>query len=380
MSISAPIAVHEHAVHVGLSPHPTRHTAYPRVVQLQDGRLAVGVAADVACDYFVGGEWLVLVSDDSGTSWTLSSDPAIPLNWPGSSTRECHDRATRVLPDGTWWATGVVGWQAWHAAEATRARAEGRFVAPTPPPAHPGHVGVGTRTVFVQKSHDAGRTWTRRDIELPPAGWTLGLHRDVTMDDGTVVLPVRQRSSDGTRGHVLVMRVKPGEPDSLRLFPVPRDLDGVTGSEAAIARVGGDRLVMLLRADDIRGGDGHMLCSWSDDAGCTWSFPTSTPIWGRPPHLLSLGDGRLLATYGHQRPPFGVMAVLSEDGGLSWDVQRRALIAIDPARQSNEIVEGRPVGYHPMTIELDDGDLFTCYYIQTGAGPRARGVRWHLPW
>lgn len=345
---------------------------YPRIEVLPDGRLAAGYARNVAWDYFVGGEWFVAVSDDGGMTWTEASDPTIPFTWPGSSTRERHDRVAQMLPDGTWWTAGIVGWQAWPAADQARAEAEGRYVTPAAPPGTPGSIGVGTNTLFVQKSADRGATWSRREIDLPPAGWTLGLPRNIGLPDGTVVLPARQRSADGSRGQFLCIRVTPGEPDVARVHPVARDLDGRTGSEAALAHLGGDDVLMLMRADDLRGGDGRMLASWSSDAGRSWTLPIVTDIWGRPPHLLTLADGRLLTTYGHQRAPHGVLAVLSSDGGETWDVDRPILVAEDPA-------PSEPVGYHPMTVQLPDGDLFTSYYALRDGASRALGVRWAVP-
>lgn len=369
--LPAPIRVPAHPVVIHRDNRVS--VAYPRIEVLPDGRLAAGVACNVAWDYFVGGEWLVLVSADGGDTWEAAEDPAIPLNWPGSSTRERHDRATRILPDGTWWATGVVGWQEWAEDERPRALADGRYVTPRPVPGRPESIGVGTSIVFIQKSRDGGASWTRREIQLQTAGWTLGLDRDISVNDGTVVLPLRQRSNDGGQGQFLTLRVTPGDRDRVRLYAVPRDLEGTTGSEAALAYLGGDRVLMLMRADTARGGDGHMLSSWSDDGGRTWTVPVVTTVWGRPPHLLALADGRLLATYGHQRPPFGVMATVSEDGGETW-ATRTALVAAD------EDAGLQAVGYHPVTLQLRDGTLFTAYYRERAGRSEAVGVRWPVPW
>lgn len=361
---------------------------YPRLELLPDGRLVAGVPLSTAVDFFVHGDLRVLVSSDRGATWSATDDPKIPLNWPGSSTRERWDRATRVLPDGTWLGTGALGWQAWPAERRAEAEAGGRFVTPRHPPGSPGLIGVGTNTLYLQRSSDQGRTWRRREVELPRAGWTLGLPRDITLHDGTILLPLRQRSSDARRGHVLVARVTPGvgadatgaagvtgaTGDRVRVHALPRDLEGATGSEAALAEVGPDRVLALIRADPSRGGSGHLLESWSEDGGRTWSFPVLTEIWGRPPHLLKLADGRLLCTYGHQRAPLGVQAVVSEDGGETWEVGHAALVADDG--------ESSTMGYHPMSVQLTDGSIYTAYYTAHGddAIPYSVGVRWELPW
>ena len=41
---------------------------------------------------------------------------------------------------------------------------------------------------------------------------------------------------------------------------------------------------------------------------------------GYPNHLLKLRDGRILCTFGYRRKPMGVRALLSEDGGRTWDL------------------------------------------------------------
>jgi hypothetical protein len=354
---------------------------YPRLEATGDGRLMAAVPLHAAVDFFVHGELQVLVSEDLGASWSATDDPALPLNWPGSSTRERWDRATRVLSDGTWLGAGAVGWQAWPAERRAEAEAMGKFVTPRHPPGEPGLIGVGTNTLYVQRSSDRGRTWNRRELELPRAGWTLGLPRDITLRDGTVLLPLRQRSSDAARGQVLVARVTPGSgggsgaaTDSVRVYALPRDLDGAIGSEAALAEVAPDRVLALIRADASRGGSGHLLASWSEDGGRSWTLPTLTEIWGRPPHLLPLADGRLLCTFGHQRAPLGVQAVVSDDGGETWDVGHAAVLADDGGSSR--------MGYHPMSVQLPDGSIYTAYYTSDGEGelPYSVGVRWDLPW
>jgi hypothetical protein len=364
-----------------------RHTPapYPRLMQLAGGRLVAGVPLNVATDYFAHGTLCVLVSADDGATWHATDDPSIPLNWPGSSARERWDRATCILSDGTWFGTGAVGWQAWPAERRAEAVAEGRFVNPRHPPGRPDLIGVGTNTVYVQRSQDDGVSWTRREVELPRAGWTLGLPRDIALGDGTLLLPLRQRSSDARRGHVLVLRVTPRATrsatgsDQVRVYAIPRDLEGAVGSEAALALVRPDRVLALIRADASRGGSGHLLASWSEDGGRTWSFPVVTDIWGRPPHLLPLADGRLVCTYGHQRAPLGVQAVVSADGGETWDVAHPAIVADDGGSSG--------LGFHPMSLQLPDGSIYTAYYTTDAGGadggsgvPYSVGVRWELPW
>ncbi|MBT4098998.1 MAG: exo-alpha-sialidase [Gemmatimonadetes bacterium] len=129
---------------------------------------------------------------------------------------------------------------------------------------------------------------------------------------------------------------------------------------------------------------GHLLCMmrvhdptalgifWrceSQDAGQTWSRPTSTGILsGACPRLLTLRDGRLLLTYGRRSEPYGIYATCSEDGGNSWGETWQ----LRPARDGDH-------GY-TSSVELDDGRLLTTTY---GKNPRGvtgiTGTYWYLP-
>ena len=78
-------------------------------------------------------------------------------------------------------------------------------------------------------------------------------------------------------------------------------------------------LLTVMRTD---GADGYLYQSFSTDDGWTWQGLKRTPIWGFPCHLLALRSGHVLCAYGYRREPFGVRAVLSFDGGRTWDMRR----------------------------------------------------------
>jgi sialidase-1 len=105
--------------------------------------------------------------------------------------------------------------------------------------------------------------------------------------------------------------------------------------------------------------------------------PLRTPIWGYPPHLLELRDGRILCSYGHRRPPLGVQAVLSADGGEAWDVAHPAVLRDDG--ETREGREAHDLGY-PVSVELPDGTILTVYYLTLGGVTHVAASRWHLPW
>jgi len=118
----------------------------------------------------------------------------------------------------------------------------------------------------------------------------------------------------------------------------------------------------------IRDGTGQLSghSSFSDDYGKKLDLDTGRerqnlrPIWGYPAHLLSLKDGSLLCTYGYRKDPLGIRACLSYDKGATWDVEHEIILRADGKGEGD-------LGY-PVSIQLEDGRIFSIYYMQTGSG------------
>lgn len=127
-------------------------------------------------------------------------------------------------------------------------------------------------------------------------------------------------------------------------------------------------LVLQLRNHNKRHHRETLQCR-STDGGRSWSTPRSIEVWGLPSHLLRLGDGRLLMSYGHRRKPFGNQARISEDGGATWS---EAITVSDDGT-------GGDLGY-PSTVQLADGTLLTAWYEKMAGPPKAvlRQARWKL--
>ena len=152
-----------------------------------------------------------------------------------------------------------------------------------------------------------------------------------------------------------------------------------------------------------RNASGYFTQMWSDDGGRNWSEPLLTDIWGphSPPHLLRLQDGRILCTYGYRRQPMGIRAVLSSDGGETWDTENTVILREDGGTptQSMAITEppdleslrlsgdefrkrvaaavirgyyqpenARPDLGYAISTELEDGTILSVYYITLDDG------------
>jgi len=136
--------------------------------------------------------------------------------------------------------------------------------------------------------------------------------------------------------------------------------------EPHLAELGSGRILMMIRSTAVPYDDEsprNMLWqTYSDDGGETWAEMQPTFLWGFPPHLLVLSDGRVLCSYGHRRPPYGQRACLSEDG-ISWNVDHEIVLRDD--------AQNGDLGY-PASIELAPGRILTVYYQPVPESPSPR--------
>jgi sialidase-1 len=130
----------------------------------------------------------------------------------------------------------------------------------------------------------------------------------------------------------------------------------VSFCEPHILQLTSGRVIMMIRATVRPYNDQDPRCvlweSYSDDNGRTWVDPFPTPLWGFPPHLLLLSDGRVLCTYGYRRPPYGERACVSVDG-ITWSPDDE-LVLRDDAPNGD-------LGY-PASIEIEPGLILSVYY------------------
>lgn len=112
------------------------------------------------------------------------------------------------------------------------------------------------------------------------------------------------------------------------------------------------KLLALFRVNSKDQHKQHLYRSESIDGGITWSKPTTTNVWGFPPHLLRLPNGWLLASYGKRIKPYGEYACISKDEGNSWLVGQEICLAS---------AHNDDLGY-PCSTLLPDGSIATVFY------------------
>ena len=358
------------------------YTAFPQLYRFPDGRLAVGVPASPFSDHFAVDrrvEFVVVESRDGGATWTATDDPTIPYSWPGTTPRERYDRFADIMPDGSFFCAGSVGWEIWPVERSAEAKAQGLLV-------RPHQLGddvviVGGHKLFTQRSTDGGRTWSRREWAIPGFSTfqTHQVHQEALFADGTILFSVYGPDAGGNRSATYVWCSTDGG-QTFRLHPMGSHADGIHTGETTFLEIAPGRLTALSRTEP---NPGYLVQRWSDDGGITWSYPVRCDFWGYPAHLLRLRDGRVLCAYGYRREPMGVRAVLSEDDGNTWDTAN-GIVLRDDGGTANRMREDRSsaggdVGY-PVSTQLADGSILTVYYITLADGiTHAAATRWELP-
>lgn len=208
-------------------------------------------------------------------------------------------------------------------------------------------------THFVMTSVDRGHTWSA-PVRVPNHGFIkLGgrpsyvLRHDGMLllfghahRDGTSAVPVVYGSTDGGASWGLVAEVEPvpALPRAIMPYPV------VLGS--------GRILIAVRREYGMQ--DAYTQVYESIDDGRSWALLSRVNDWGAPASLTELPDGRVVCVYGYRRPPWGIRARVSADGGVTWGEE---IILRDDGGS-------RDLGY-PRTHLRNDGRLVTVYYFNT---------------
>jgi hypothetical protein len=199
----------------------------------------------------------------------------------------------------------------------------------------------------IRISSDAGRTWSA------PARGPDAIHGGIQLKDGSLLVASYRSELECIGVYAAPALEARWQCTAVIRSPQP---DSLGFGEPHVLQLPSGRIIMMIRATARPYNDMDPRCflweSCSDDNGKTWTAPFPTPLWGFPPHLLLLSDGRVVCSYGYRRPPFGQRACISADG-VSWKLEDEVILREDAPHGD--------LGY-PASIELEPGVVLTVYY------------------
>lgn len=362
--------------HIVIHKENDYHSAFPDIIRLQNDSLMVvfrqapvrpgdGVVGDrnekLTHEHLDPDSRIALVcSTDDGAIWNPNSytvvdasDGSQDLNLAMISQLPCGELVINnhrwfMIPPGQREQITTLGAQRWILSLSGRSFGEAVF-----------------DSLYFSRSADQGDTWSEpQPVSISDLGYLshTGKNGMVEMPDGSWLLPLHGRCAADERNRVYTVRSRDegrtwGQPLTIAYDPEQR----IGFHEPAMLRLPGGTLLTVMRTD---GADGYLYQAFSTDDGWTWQGLKRTPIWGFPCHLLSLRSGHVLCAYGYRREPFGVRAVLSFDGGRTWDMRREIVIRSDGLH--------RDLGY-PASIQLQDDRILSVYYFHDADGIRYIG-------
>ncbi len=339
---------------------PGRYIGWPTITKIHTGDILVVFSGDRDAHVCPWGKTQLVRSRDDGKTWT----PPVTVNNTPLDDRDAGIIETKKGTLLVSWFTSLafdnprqVNWQklpqsmlqAWKQ--------------------HTEKLGAETRKQYlgnwVRRSTDGGRTWggninsivtaPHGAIELS-GGKLLYVGKNRLVGDANLPLPPEKK--------LLAAAVSEDDGESWKIagyIPVPKDAQSGAKEfhEPHAVEIAPGKIVAMFRYH----GQPSQYYLWqteSSDGGKNWTTLHPTGIWGYPPHLLRLKDGRILVSYGRRKPPYGERACISRDNGTTWDIKNEITLSSAP---------NSDLGY-PASVQLEDGSIMTVYYQQEKAGEK----------
>ncbi len=204
---------------------------------------------------------------------------------------------------------------------------------------------------YIRLSEDGGMSWSE-SIRVPVSA----PHGPILLSDGTLLYLGKEMYSCGELedGVIAAYSSRDGGRswEKLAQLEIPEGCAKNNMHEPHVVELPGGRLFGAIRAEGLAQYRSFTIFTcYSDDRGKTWTTPRPTGISGSPPHLMVHSSGALVMSFGRREVPFGERALVSYDGGESWQDEYNI----------DDRANGGDLGY-PASVELADGSIFTLYY------------------
>lgn len=334
------------------------YACFPSLTKLDDGRLVTSFGARITRAHIdPRGVSKTMISNDGGLTWREALKEEKPFINPAWRTS-----------DGRLVKVSAEGWRYVKASQRERLQQEERYIMD----AFPGTIAYLSPKYVVQISRDRGISWQKQSILAPDYVRGLMFHLEASSNlvtsDGLRLLAIYGKRRGSGIDEVFILRSADEGKSWTFISLLPEGPQEMGWNESALTETADGRILIMMRSAP----EGYLWQSFSEDGGLTWSNPGKTPMWGHPPHLLTLPDGRILCTYGYRRTPLGIRASLSADNGKTWQVNREFILRADGLGHAGDL------GY-PITKLLADGSLFTIYYLTLADNiTHIAGSKWRI--
>jgi len=333
-----------------------RYIGWPTVARLANGDLLAvfsGDRDDHVCPF---GKVQIVRSKDGGETW---SGPKTIVDGP----LDGRDAGIIVMPDGEVIVTYFTSVAYCTSARCAKHPEYAPYVARATPEQQELSLGY-----FRVTSKDNGETWSVPEkmtaYDSPHGPSVMGdgslVHLGRGWYNGRCVIRCERSTDRGASWEILNGDIPAANGDHLvkDMFHEPHVLELKSGELLGMVRYHGE--------------DNCMRSTFSKDGGKTWTAMEKTPMFGLPPHLLQMPDGRVVCVYGrrHFRPKPGEFAMVSNDGGKTWDEKNEICLSLSHIGD---------LGY-PASVLLPDGDIVTVFYQQPERGkkPCLFAAKWRL--
>ena len=235
----------------------------------------------------------------------------------------------------------------------------------------------------VWRSVDGGLNWSEPTLVDTSPFAAIGVGGNlVTLSNGSIVSPSEWGDEDGGAERPDWAALISRSTDGGRTWDVWRGVQGPQEGryffDLRITGLADGRLLAAYWTHDMETDTGlNVHTAWSADGGYTWKIPQDAGFWGQVTDVAGLHSGRVIALTNHRRPPMGVRALLSEDGGARfaesehvelWGIEPAAVRSAPVLSKRRDVVEDVLDSYHfftwgtPSVTQLSEGTIVAVFY------------------